>query len=283
MLGHKLSSVLADRGMEVTATIRGDITRVGSRLGFFENCALIGRVDVLDGDLVENVVGEVRPDWILNCVGIVKQLPQAQDRYHSVAVNSLLPHRLARIASKYGARVLHFSTDCVFDGRGGGYTEEDGSNAQDLYGKSKFLGETDSSETAALTLRSSIIGHEIAAPKTGLVEWFLSHPGPTVTGYGKGIFSGITTMEMADLVSKMILDRCVLVGTWHVAGPPISKYDLLVLIRDAYGRPTEIVRDEEFVCDRSLSMSRFSKKTGYTAPDWPTMVRRMASERHLYR
>jgi dTDP-4-dehydrorhamnose reductase len=274
--------VLAERGMAVTATLRGDIARIGSPAGFFGKCALVGDVDVLDGERVEKVVGEVRPDWILNCVGIVKQLPQAQDRYHSVAVNSLLPHRLARAASRYGGRVLHFSTDCVFDGQHGGYNEDDPSDAQDVYGKSKFLGETDTSESTALTLRTSIIGHEIVAPKTALVEWLLSRPGPTVTGYAKAVFSGVTTAEMADLVHRLILDRCALAGTWHVAGPPISKYDLLKLIRDAYQLPLEIVRDEAFVCDRSLSMSRFAAEVGYTPPDWPTMVRRMAAERHLY-
>lgn len=282
MLGHKLCHVLPEHGLEVLTTVRGRSDRLARFGHFFRHCFLVEGVDALDGERVEQVVRELRPAWIVNGVGIVKQLPEAEDRYLSVAVNSLLPHRLARVAAECGAHVVHFGTDCVFDGTRGLYRETDPSDAKDLYGRSKYLGETDEREPAALTLRSSIVGQEIGAPKTGLIEWFLAQAGKSVKGFARAVYTGLTTREMARLVARLIVEQRRLVGTRQVASAPITKHDLLGLVRDAYGLPVEIVRDETFVCDRSLVMDRFRTEVGYAPPDWPTMIREMAAERHLY-
>lgn len=282
MLGHKLAQVLPTFGVGVTGTVRGDADRVDPASPFFADCAILGGVDVLDGDAVERVVRELRPDWIVNCVGIVKQLPEAQDRYRSVAVNSLLPHRLANLAAECSARLVHFSTDCVFDGKTGGYADDAPSDAYDVYGKSKYLGETDAREWAALTIRSSIIGPELYAPRTGLLEWFLGQSGATVQGFVNAIFSGLTTLEMSRVVGTLITGGAELAGTYNVAAEPISKYDLLGLMRDAYALDVAIVPEYAFHCDRSLTMARFGEATGYRAPDWFTMIAAMAAEQPLY-
>ncbi len=282
MLGHKLAQVLPTHGLDVVGTVRGSVDRIDLSAPFFKRCTVVGGVDVLDGDRLEELVARVRPEWIVNCVGIVKQLPEAQDRYLSVAVNSLLPHRLARVAEQVGARMVHFSTDCVFDGRTGGYRDDAPSDAYDIYGKSKYLGETDESQTAALTLRSSIIGPELFAPRTGLLEWFATQDGGSVTGFTNAIFTGLPTPEMAGLVARLVTSSCSLAGTWNVAAEPINKYELLRLIRDSYGFDVSVHPDGEFRCDRSLSMDRFAAATGYRPPDWPTMISAMADERRLY-
>ena len=125
----------------------------------------------------------------------------------------------------------------------------------------------------AVTLRTSIIGHELGSAH-GLVGWFLSQSGP-VRGYTKAIFSGLPTVELAAVIRDRILAAPSLRGLYHVAGAPIAKYELLRLVASAYGKSTEIVPDDRVAIDRSLDGSRFSEATGYTAPPWPELVRRM--------
>jgi dTDP-4-dehydrorhamnose reductase len=282
MLGHKLCQELSAAGMEVAATVRAAEPGPLRELPFFRQCSLVGGVDALREGTIELALESTRPDWVVNCIGIVKQRPEAHDRYRSVGINAWLPHRLAALAAGRGARLIHFSTDCVFSGSKGAYTEDDPSDAHDLYGRSKYLGETDSAETAALTLRSSIIGHEIAAPHTGLLEWFLRQPAEAVDGFVNAIYSGLTTLEMAGLVARLVAGNCQLAGTWHVASEPISKFDLLGLVKEAYGLRTTIRRNESFACDRSLCGNRFAAATGYRAPPWPALIEAMAEEASSY-
>src|SRR5215211_5731510 len=178
MLGHRLVADLQS-DFEVWATLRGQV-RDYERYGLFDPTRTVGGVDVLSADAVTEAMARVRPDAVVNCVGIIKQLAAAKDPFLSVALNSLLPHRLHRLCQASGARLIHFSTDCVFSGRTGNYTEDDPSDALDLYGRSKFLGETVGE--GALTIRSSIIGRE-RRTANGLVEWFLSQRGRRVEGY----------------------------------------------------------------------------------------------------
>lgn len=276
MLGHKLCQVLGPREeCEVIGTVRRDAGDYARCAEVFGAATLIGGVDVLDDARLDQAVREARPDAIVNCVGIVKQLDQARDRYLSVAINAYLPHRLARLCEALAARLIHISTDCVFDGTRGGYTEADGSDARDLYGKSKYLGETDAAEPVAVTLRTSLIGRELRRPTHGLVEWFLAQRGKTVRGFARAIYTGLTTLEMARIVVRLVEGHRELAGLYHVAGPAISKYDLLQLIRRVYELPITIERDEDFQCDRSLLMGPFAEATGYVPPSWEEMIRQM--------
>ncbi len=274
MLGHRLVADLKN-DFEVWATLRGSLGAY-ERYGVFDPARTLSGVDVLNVDAVTEAMARVRPDAVINCVGIIKQLASAKDPLLSVSINSLLPHRLHRLCQAGGARLIHFSTDCVFSGRTGNYTEDDPSDALDLYGRSKFLGET--AGDGALTIRSSIIGHELQSA-TGLVEWFLSQRGGRIQGYRQAIYSGFTTIEMARIVRMVLTAQPQLSGTVQVSSDRINKYDLLMLVRRAFGVEVEIVPDDTVRIDRSLDSTRFRGLTGYMPPSWPQMIEEMAESR----
>ncbi len=270
MLGHRLVSTLG-KEFEVWATLRGAVP-ASAPAGLFDPDRTISGIDVLNTDAVTDVMARIRPDAVINCVGIIKQLAAAKDPFLSISINSLLPHRLHRLCRAAGARLIHFSTDCVYSGRKGHYTEDDPSDALDLYGRSKFLGET--AGEGALTLRSSIIGRELGSA-TGLTEWFLSQRGKRVTGYRRAVFSGFTTQEMARIVRRVLTQHQSLSGTLQVSSEPINKYDLLMLMQQAFGVDVEIEPDDTIEIDRSLDSARFRRLTGYEPPSWPQMIANM--------
>ena len=228
-------------------------------------------VDVENADSLTRLFADVRPDVVINCIGLVKQLAEADDPLQAIPINALLPHRLARLCQVAGARFVHISTDCVFAGTNGMYCEEDPADAQDLYGRSKHLGEVDYAN--AVTLRTSIIGHELASAH-GLVGWFLAQTG-SVRGFTRAVFSGLPTVELARVIRDHVLPRPELRGLYHVSSEPIAKYELLLLVAQTYGRTNEIAADATLVIDRSLDSSRFRALTGYAPPTWPELVRTM--------
>lgn len=272
MLGHKLCQLLPTAGLDVAATIRREPEFAARFPSVFGRIEVFADVDVLGFHRLEQVIDQVRPQYVVNCAGIVKQVAAAQDALLSVGVNAYLPHLLARFCAERGCRLIHISTDCVFAGTRGMYRESDLSDAEDLYGKSKFLGETRPAETSAVTLRTSIIGRELELPGHGLLEWILAQNNRKVRGFARAIFSGLTTHELARLVARIVAEGLRLTGVYHIASQAINKFDLLCLVRQAYDLQVEIERDEVTVCDRSLAMDRFHDVTGYTAPSWPEMV-----------
>lgn len=232
---------------------------------------VVPNVDVESAGALAALIDRTEPTVIVNCVGLVKQLSGASDPLLALPLNALFPHRLARLAEGAGARVVHISTDCVFLGSKGMYVEGDPCDADDLYGRSKFLGELDYPHT--ITLRTSMIGHELAGSH-GLVEWFLKQESE-VRGFGKAIFSGLPTVEFARVIHERVLAHPKLRGVFHVAAEPIDKLSLLRLIAARYGRATPISPDDSFRVDRSLNADRFREATGYVAPGWPELIRRM--------
>jgi dTDP-4-dehydrorhamnose reductase len=208
-------------------------------------------------------------------VGVIKQLPAAKAPIPSISINALFPHRLAQLCQACGARLVHVSTDCVFSGRKGRYTEDDPSDAEDLYGRTKFLGEV--AGPGCLTLRTSIIGRELDR-RTSLIEWFLSQRGRTVTGYARAIYTGLTTRALSELIGDILERHPDMSGLWHAASDPISKYDLLELVNRALSLGITLQRDESLVCDRSLDSTRLRKAIGYQPPSWPEMVRQLAGD-----
>ncbi len=241
-----------------------------------ELSSLLPGVDVLDQDALVAVLSSVRPDVVINCVGLIKQLADAKDPLSALPINALLPHRLVRLCDLLGARLIHVSTDCVFSGRKGGYLESDLSDAEDLYGKSKYIGELHDSPNA-ITLRTSIIGHELSS-SYALVDWFLAQEG-AVRGFSKAIFSGLPTVELARVMKDFVLPHPELNGLYHVAAEPIAKLDLLTLIASQYGKKIEIRPDASLVIDRSLNGERFNLATGYQAPSWPQLIELMHATR----
>ncbi len=270
MLGHTLFRVLsAAPGLDVHATVRS----AGASRHFTPPLAgtVVAGVDVLDHDHLVRVLEQVRPGVIINCVGLVKQIKEADDPLSALPINALLPHRLAHLAALAGARLVHISTDCVFAGTRGGYREDDVPDATDLYGRSKLLGEI--CALHAVTLRTSIIGPELGTPH-GLVGWFLAQSGP-VRGYTRAIFSGLPTVELATVIRDHVLPRPDLRGLYHVSAEPIDKHTLLGLVAATYGRSTVINPDDGVVIDRSLDSSRFRGATGYEPAPWPELIARM--------
>ena len=228
-------------------------------------------VDVENIDSLTRLFASTRPDIVINCIGVVKQLAEADDPLTAIPINALLPHRLARLCEVARARLIHVSTDCVYAGTKGMYREEDASDAKDLYGRSKYLGEVDYSQ--AITLRTSIIGHELNSTH-GLIGWFLAQQGG-VKGFTRAIFSGLPTLELARVMRDFVIPNPNLRGLYHVSAEPIAKYDLLRMVASVYGKAIEITPDDTVVIDRSLDSTLFRELVSYTPPGWPELVRMM--------
>lgn len=270
MLGNAMFRVLsANSDLVVYATARSE----SSKRFFSDNLSshIIVDVDVENHDSLVKAFAAVRPDVVINCVGLVKQLADANDPLQAVPINTLLPHRLAALCQATSARLVHISTDCVFSGSKGNYLETDFPDAYDLYGRSKLLGEVDYPHT--ITLRTSIIGHELSGHRS-LVNWFLAQQG-AVKGFTRAVFSGLPTVELATVVRDVVLPHQELHGLYHIASKPINKFDLLQLVAKAYGKSIEINPAKDFVIDRSLNAGRFKQATGYVPLGWPVLVQRM--------
>lgn len=233
---------------------------------------LLSNVDVLEQDSLLTVLDQVRPNVVINCVGLIKQLSDGKDPLRALPINTLLPHKLAKLCSLTGARLIHISTDCVFNGRKGMYLETDISDAEDLYGKSKYIGELHDLPHA-VTLRTSIIGHELDS-NASLVNWFLAQKN-SVKGYKRAIFSGLTTVELAKVIKDFVIPNNHLQGLYHVSVDPIDKYTLLKLIADVYGKGIGIEVDELVQIDRSLDSTKFRRETGYIPPSWAQLIKKM--------
>jgi dTDP-4-dehydrorhamnose reductase len=236
---------------------------------------LIPGVDVEQQDALVKAFDQIRPDVVVNCAGLTKHKREAEDPLVSIPINTLMPHRLAGLCKLVGARLIHISTDCVFSGEKGNYTEDELADARDVYGKSKALGEVDYPH--AITLRTSTIGHELQSTY-GLLDWFLSQE-VQCKGFARAIFSGLPTVVFAQVIRDIVIPHPELTGLYHVAAKPINKFELLELIADVYGKKIDIVRDDKLAIDRSLDARRFQSATGYVAPEWPELIKLM----HAYK
>lgn len=274
MLGNAMFRVLrADQSLKTFGLSRTSIK------AFFtdeDHPYIYEGIELTDLGILTPLLETLKPDVIINCIGLIKQLPTASDSILAISINALFPHQLAKLSKEVGARLIHFSTDCVFSGSKGNYSETDHADAEDLYGRSKFLGEVDYPH--ALTLRTSIIGHELITNRS-LLGWFLQQK-ETITGYCNAIFSGLPTVELATIIRDIILPNPSLTGVYHAAADPISKYELLLLIARVYQKNLRIVPDDHFILDRSLNAERFYQATGYRAPTWETLIETM--HQHFY-
>jgi dTDP-4-dehydrorhamnose reductase len=248
--------------------------RTPEALGVFSqqfNCSIFAGVNLENADHLLRVFDQVKPGIVVNCAGIVKQLAESEDALSTIPLNSILPHRLARLCAVNNSRLIHISTDCVFSGKKGGYLECDQPDAHDLYGRSKLLGEVDYPN--AVTLRTSIIGHELNGARS-LINWFLAQE-DRVKGFTEAIFSGLPAVEIAWVIEKFVLPNPHLRGLYHLSAEPISKYDLLKLVSGVYGKQIDVIPDDALVIDRSLNSSRFREATGFIPKAWPEMIQAM--------
>jgi dTDP-4-dehydrorhamnose reductase len=270
MLGNAVLRVMADSpGYQVTGTVRSARSVALFPCDLQHNIAV--GTDVENFDSVVSLFAKLRPEVVINCIGLVKQLSEADDPLVALPINALFPHRLARLCAATGARLVHLSTDCVFSGSKGMYLETDLSDAKDLYGRSKYLGEVDYPN--AITLRTSIIGHELDGARS-LIGWFLSQNGP-VKGYRRAVFSGLPTVVVARVIRDYVIPRPDLHGLFHLSAEAISKYDLLKLVASIYDKNIDIVADDQLAIDRSLDSSRFRNETGFQPAPWPELIKDM--------
>ncbi|RHX91210.1 NAD(P)-dependent oxidoreductase [Leptospira yasudae] len=278
MLGNAAFRILSENSeFQVRGTIRS-----GEYLRFFtktESERIISNVDVLNDDELIRLFSNVRPDVVVNCVGIIKQQKLAKDPLAVLPINSLLPHRLSNLCKLIGARLILTSTDCVFDGKKGNYTETDIPDADDLYGRSKLIGEI-GDQSHVFTIRTSIIGHELNS-NYSLVDWFLSQEGE-VKGYKKAIFSGFPSIEIAEIIKNVIIPNSKLHGLYHISSNPISKFDLLALVGEIYGRNNKISESEEVIVNRSLDSTKFKKETSYEPLPWRELILLMKKYKEQY-
>jgi dTDP-4-dehydrorhamnose reductase len=275
MLGHQLCRLLQNR-MDVWVTFRTS----SESYGLLPEDRRIVNVQVQDTDRVQKVLDSVKPDAVVNAVGIVKQRDDARQAVPSIQVNALFPHQLADLCVERGIRVIQISTDCVFSGFRGNYSEIDVPDPVDLYGRTKLLGELN--RPGCLTLRTSIIGWQLNT-FSSLLSWFALQRNKHIKGYRKAIYSGFSTTVLAQLIGDILQTRPDLSGIYQVASEPISKYELLVKLRDILGWKDIIIDpDDQFFCDRSLSGTRFSTATGWRPPTWEAMLQGLATEWPLY-
>lgn len=271
MLGHILLRQLSTKpDLDVYATVR-------SLRGLPENyvsrykAKIRSDVDADNFDTVIRALASTQPDIVINCIGLIKQIPLAHDPLTAITVNAQLPHRISLVCRAAGAKMIHISTDCIFDGKKGLYKEDEIATPEDLYGRTKQLGEVNYPH--CITLRTSIIGHELKG-RHGLVEWFLSND-DKVRGYTRAVFSGLPTIELSRIISDYVLHNNELSGTYNVSTAPVAKFDLLKLITARYKKEIEIEPYEDFFIDRSLDSSLFQSMTGYAPPSWEALVERM--------
>jgi dTDP-4-dehydrorhamnose reductase len=277
MLGHRVAAAFAD-SHDVHATVRDvDAAR---RLGVRADLHPLDIHAVESGDALGALLGQVGPDVVVNCIGIVKQVEDAKRPIPSIRINALFPHELAEACAPDGTRMIHVSTDCVFSGARAypaAYDEADRPDAEDLYGRTKALGEVGA---PALTLRTSIIGPELHG-SSGLLEWFRTQEGLEVPGFRNAWFSGLTTDAFADVIVELVHAHPGLAGIHHVSSEPISKYDLLVRLREALDVDCSIVAVDEPRINRVLDSSRFRRRTGISIPSWDDMLSRYRRESHV--
>lgn len=278
MLGSTIYKIFSSKPQyQVWGTVRNS-----EILKFFSNSEkknLITHLDVMNQDELLKVFYQIKPDVVINCIGIIKQQKIAEDPLTVLPINSLLPHRLANICKLTGSRLILISTDCVFDGKKGMYLESDFPNAEDLYGKSKELGEIDN-EKHVFTFRTSIIGHELNSSYS-LINWFLSQENK-IKGFSKAIFSGFPANEITNIIDTKIIPNQEIFGLYHVSADPISKYDLLKSVQRIYDKKIDIIESDELKIDRSLNSDKFRKIVGYQPKGWDQLLQEMQEYRKKY-
>jgi dTDP-4-dehydrorhamnose reductase len=270
MLGHKLVQSFSQQ-FETVGTVR-DLLRDKTSNYCFKDAKIVPGVGVEDIATITKILDNERPDVVINCIGIIKQLKVSKDPLPVLKINAIFPQLLAKHCVLKNMRLVHFSTDCVFSGQRGNYSVQDMPDCDELYGISKLLGEV--SLPGCLTIRTSIVGREL---KNGvsLIEWFLSQKNSQVKGYANAQYTGFTTNEMANIVANLLINYPKLDGVWHISSDPISKYALLQLVNEIFNLDIRIERDDQFKCDRRLDSSEFRAKTNFRPLSWEQMIQSM--------
>ena len=278
MLGHMAVRVLGEN-FEVFGTTRGDASSLPILGKFLGKDSWITGVNVLNDDEVDRVLNTIRPDVVINCVGLVKQKMDNRSYLESIEINALLPHKLFSLCQKYDSKLIQISTDCVFTCEEGIKRQDDIPNAVDLYGRTKLLGEVDYG--TALTIRTSIVGRQLSGQES-FFEWVLSQAGKSANGYANALYTGLTTFALSTVISEVLSDHFSLSGLWQVASEPISKFEIMKKLNSELGLEIDIHEEVAFYCDRRLDGSRFIKETEINIPTWDEMIGQFSSDQVNY-
>ena len=275
LIGHKLFQTMQAAEHDTYGLLHGKKSAFPD-INFLHGDSIIESVEAIEFDKLHGILLAIQPDVVLNCIGITKRKEEVNDPIQALGVNSLFPHRLANLAKDMNFRVIHFSTDCVFNGKIGNYNEESDTTGEDAYGKTKALGEIRYPHT--LTIRSSFIGRELAG-KTELLEWLISENGNTIKGFTEAWYSGVSTIFMAKTVLDIIENYPDISDLHQLSTPePISKYDLLCLARDAFKLDIEIIPDNSFEIKPTLDGSKLKNAMNLTIPSWQEMMAELAAD-----
>lgn len=278
LIGHKLLQELST-GYEVFGILHKSKNQYGN-CSLFSGSNIIENINITEFNLLKGVLFAVNPDVILNCVGITKRKIDINNPLEVITTNSVFPHQLANWARINQKRVIHFSTDCVFDGKIGNYTEKSLTTAEDIYGRTKALGEINYSHT--LTIRSSFIGQELF-DKTELLDWFLAQNGKQIKGFKNTFYSGVSTIFMAHVVKNIISNFPNLSGLYQLApDKPISKYELLCIAKGAFGVNVDIIPDDQHIHLPTLDASKLKQEINLTVPSWKEMMSELAANKGFY-
>lgn len=277
MLGHKLVQVLQTE-FDVWTTLREKFIEY-KKFKIFNKSRVFEKINVQNLESINKIINSKSPDVVINAVGIIKQLPNSKDVIQTLSINSLFPHYLAEICFRKQIYLINISTDCVFDGVKGNYTEDDISNASDLYGRSKSLGEVTGER--CVTFRTSIIGRELFT-RHSLVEWFLQSEDSKIKGFVNAIYTGFPTIILAEIISSLLKREIFLEGLYHISSEPINKFVLLNLLKKTYRKEIEIEPFEDFKIDRSLNSDKFRQETDFEPQSWEEMVETMGNDKFPY-
>lgn len=259
MAGHMISLYLKERGHDVTGFAWEKSRYVKTIVG-----------DVTEFDFLRGVIVKGEYDSVINCVGLLNQTAE-NNHASAVLINGYLPHFLADVTEETDTQIIHMSTDCVFSGSVGGYTEDSIPDGELFYDRSKAIGELDDSKN--ITLRNSIVGPDINESGIGLLNWFMKQEG-TVSGFTGAIWTGQTTLQLAKTMEEASKRRAH--GLYNtVPDSAINKYELLKLFNKYIRRePIEIVPEDKFVADKSLKRTRY-EGFDYKIPDYETMIKEL--------
>lgn len=277
MIGHRVWLSAREKwGSEVFGVVRRSFAEQGCGGLFDQNILRI--TNATDWGEAEKILSTIKPNVIVNALGVTVRKIEITDMETALTVNSFFPRRLLKWAQQNNSRVIHFSTDCVFDGVQGNYLEVSQPSAKDNYGKTKFLGEIEGSN--ALTLRFSCIGRELDS-HTELLDWFLGQRGKTIKGYSRAMYSGVTTSVIAQEVCRVISDFPKLEGLFQLSSSPISKYDLLCLAKEYFKMDVEIEKFDNYVSDKTLICDKYKKATGFKVATWNEMMKEISSDQRI--
>ncbi|MBB6372532.1 dTDP-4-dehydrorhamnose reductase family protein [Chryseobacterium shigense] len=260
MAGHVVYTVLKEKLDKQNYNILGT-TNSNNFSGITQ------KLDIFDTSVLEEYLTEVKPYMVINCIGmLIRSSKQFPDK--TIFANSYFPHFLARLASENSFKLIHISTDCVFSGKTGGYTEDSVKDAADVYGMSKALGEIIDDKN--LTIRTSIIGPEIKENGEGLFDWFMKTGETSVSGYKSNFWSGVTTLELAKFITWLI-DNNNFDHLIHLTNSEaISKHSLLNIFNDVFEQNKTINDDRDYICNKSFINT--NKQLTYQVPTYRKML-----------